>query len=776
MSSVSSHRLQLKLTRSATISREAFRFGTDRNPSGSVITLNSRHLIRDGRPWMPVMGEFHYTRHPEIEWREELLRMKSGGINIVATYVFWIHHEEIEDRWDWSGRRNLGAFIRLCHEVGLLVAVRCGPWCHGEVRNGGIPDWVLTKGWEIRSNDAHYLARARLLYGQIARQLEGQLWKDGGPVIVIQLENEYPGPAEHLLTLKRIARELGLDVPLYTRTGWPQLQTPLAFGEIAPLFGAYAEGFWDRQLTAMPGTYRAGFLFAPVRTESAIANEQLGHREAADEADAHRYPYLTCELGGGMVSSYHRRIRIDPADIDSVALVKIGSGGNLPGYYMYHGGTNPEGLLSTLMEEQSTPITNWNDVPVKNYDFYAPLGQYNQTRPHYHLLRRLHLLARDFGDQLAPLPAFFPEAKPAGGADLETVRWSVRSDGNQGFVFVNNHQRGDTVPGKDGVQFHLDLPSGPLVFPSAPVTVASGARFVWAFNLDLGAGIRLRHASAQPLCHIDDKDAATVFFAATPGVPTEFVFADGTVHRDVPCGRSVAFTVRGAAAAMHVVLLDESDSLALWKGVWRGRERVLLSRNAVTFDGDRLRLRSESGDALAAAVYPAPDGISGVVDGVFTTLSINETASAGSRNLTAELLRPAGPAREILLGKCIQPVAAAPLDPDFSDAAEWLIHLPCEEFDPGRDALLHLDYRGDVARVLIGGKLINDDFFNGRPLEIGLARYAAELTASSGELRVQILPMRSDAPIYLPADVRSVIGAAAELTQVSIITSGQISL
>ena len=160
--------------------------------------------------------------------------------------------------------------------MGLTSIVRCGPWCHGEVRNGGLPDWILKKGWRLRSDDPNYLDKTRILYGQIAGQLKGLLWKDGGPVIGIQLDNEYGGAAEHLLNLKRIAREVGLDVPLYTRTGWPALRTPMPFGEIVPLYGVYAEGFWDRELTPMPGRYWAGFHFSLLRTDSNIANELLG--------------------------------------------------------------------------------------------------------------------------------------------------------------------------------------------------------------------------------------------------------------------------------------------------------------------------------------------------------------------------------------------------------------------------------------------------------------------------------------------------------------------
>lgn len=741
-----------------------FRMGAERSPTGSVLTLNSRYLIRDGRPWMPVMGEFHFARHAPDEWREELLRMKAGGIDIVASYVFWIHHEEEKDNWDWSGRRNLRRFVQLAGEVGLEVAVRIGPWCHGEVRNGGLPDWVLAQEWEVRSDDPGYLERVEILYQEIGRQLEDLLWKDGGPVVAVQLENEYRGPAEHLLTLKRMAIEAGLDLPYYTRTGWPALQTPMPFGELLPLFGAYAEGFWDRELESMPGDYAAAFRFTPVRTEAAIANEQLGAREARDEADAARYPYLTCELGGGMMSSYHRRIRIEPADIESVAIVKVGSGGNLPGYYMYHGGSNPQGRLSTLMESQATAHTNWNDLPVKNYDFYAPLGQYNQIRPHYHRLRRLHLLFRDFGEQLATMPAILPDGGAEGG-----VRWAVRANGESGFLFVNNHERARSLPDREGVQFSVELPSGSLTLPSKPATLASGLSLIWPFNLDLGHGVRLQQATAQPICRIDHGDERTVFFAATPGVPAEFIFGDGTVHRAVSPGREPALTVEGDGGRVRVVLLDEADSLNLWKGKWQGRERVVLSRAGVVFDGNELRLRADAPEDLATSVFPVPSDDDSATEGIFTRLKISVPPDAGAA-IPVELrkTRAAGPPRKISMGKAPHPVAAQPVDEDFTRSAEWHLRLP-EDFNPGTDALLRIHYRGDVARVYIGERFIMDDFYNGRALEIGLARHASELRETGNELRIQILPLQADAPIFLPEDARIAEGATAEIDTVEVV-------
>src|SRR5688572_27482001 len=97
-----------------TVAGRHFRLGTAENPAGSTLTVDSKGLLMDGKRWLPVMGEFHYGRYPAREWRGELLKMKAGGIDIVATYVFWIHHEEVEGQWDWSGSRNLREFVQLC--------------------------------------------------------------------------------------------------------------------------------------------------------------------------------------------------------------------------------------------------------------------------------------------------------------------------------------------------------------------------------------------------------------------------------------------------------------------------------------------------------------------------------------------------------------------------------------------------------------------------------------------------------------------------------------
>ena len=398
-----------------------------------------------------------------------------------------------------------------------------------------------------------------------------------------------------------------------------------------------------------------------------------------------------------MMSSYHRRILVNPADIDSTTLVKLGSGSTSPGYYMYHGGVNPEGKLTTLQESQATEF--WNDLPVKNYDFQTALGQYGQIRPQYHSLRRLHLFLHEWGPALAGMPATMPDQRPKGKEDVDTLRWCVRSDGKAGFVFVNNYERLKRLPPKKDVQFTIKIPSGLLTFPSAPVTVPSESRFFWPFGLDLGHGVRLAWATAQPVCAVTDGEVRTVFFAETKGVPAEFAFEGSTdlearsgkvtrqdghaLIRGVKPGTGIALQASGAGGGkVQIVLLDDGDSLALWKLNWQGRERVFLSRAGVVVDGARLRLTSTEREQLKCGVFPAPAAVTssgsklrGKADGIFTCFA-PKPARALSVRASFEEVQAAGPPRDIPLGKIKQPVAAAPEDADFDKAAVWRIKLP----------------------------------------------------------------------------------------------------
>ena len=464
-----------------------------------------RHsLMIDGRRVCPVMGEVHYSRIPADEWPAEVRKMKEGGVTIIATYIFWNHVEEQEGIFRWDGQRNLRRFIEVCQQEQLPVVLRLGPFCHGEVRNGGIPDWVFTKGCKTRDENPVFLGLVERLYRQIFTQVQGLQWKDGGPVMAAQFDNEYRGRGEYLMALKQIATRIGFDLPFYTRTGWPELATPVPFGEMLPLYGDYADGFWERSIEETAGNYYKAFNFKAFRSSTAIATEQLGEQKERLSKGDEQYPYFTCELGGGMMAAYHRRPYIYPEDAYSMAIVKLGSGSNLLGYYMYHGGTNPEGL-TYLNETQRTIATNYNDLPVKTYDFQAPLNEFGQKNPQYYMLRKLHLFMQDWGDVLAPMEASFPCKQDIEKGDDSFLRWAVRSKDGSGFIFVNNYERLQNLSAKKGVRLEacgVRLPQ---------LTIPAGAICIFPVNIE---GIKF--ATAQLIAKRDGK----IYLEQIKGIPT----------------------------------------------------------------------------------------------------------------------------------------------------------------------------------------------------------------------------------------------------------------
>lgn len=491
------------------------------------IEVTSRYLTRGGRPWFPVSGEFHYTRYPAGEWEEELLKMKAGGVTVVASYVIWIHHEETEGRVRFDGDRDLRRFAELCARHGLDFIPRIGPWVHAEVRNGGLPDWVSARDCVPRTDDPVYLEAVGAWFEAVAEQLRGLDRANGGPIVAVQIENELYDQPGHLLTLKRMAQKAGLSAPLWTSTAWGGVQLPP--DELLPLYGGYTETFWTEADGGWPDTCRKHFFFTHQRDDEGIGSDlrPVHVRGSAPDASADRFPWATCELGGGMAVSYHRRPRVDAADIAALGLTKIGCGSAWQGYYMFHGGTNPAGELTSLQESHATGYPN--DLPVLTYDFQAPLGEYGQYRATYDELRLQHLLLADFGHLIAPMESVLPSARPRGQDDRDTLRWAVRGDGGSGFLFVNNHQPHGPLPDHPGTSFTVEFPEGGSVsLPSAPVTVPSGATFCWPLRLDV-AGLRVEWATAQPVCTVQDGGRTVLVLAAVAGIAPELALDEGTV-------------------------------------------------------------------------------------------------------------------------------------------------------------------------------------------------------------------------------------------------------
>lgn len=486
-----------------------------KNPTGERIDVTSLYLTRDGHPWLPVMGEFHFSRYDAEHWEEELCKMKAGGVTIVATYLFWLYHEEQEGSYDFTCNLDVRRFIVICQKVGLDVVIRIGPWAHGECRNGGFPDWLLQKNIPLRCNDSAYLALAHKWYEAVYTQVQGLFYKDGGPIIGVQVENELVDNEEHLAALKKMAQEVGYDVPIYTVTGWNSVSgARIPVDEVLPVFAAYADAPWTPGIEPLP--LSPHYVFDPTRNDAAVGADIM--QTVADDGwhlPYERYPYATCEIGPGQQSTYHRRVHISPIDAYALTLVKLGCGNNLMGYYMYHGGTNAIGRYSTFQESRTTGYPN--DYPILNYDFDTALSEYGETRPQYGMLNLLHLFVQDFGEELARMEYTAPSIQPAPD-DLVSLRYAMRTDGKSGFVFVNHHQRHAEIETVSDVI----LDTGRVRFPS--ITVAGKIAFHMPFRL-LMEGQTLEWATAQLIC----RSGKDYFFAAIPGVQPQYQMEGGAL-------------------------------------------------------------------------------------------------------------------------------------------------------------------------------------------------------------------------------------------------------
>ncbi|MGC0333827.1 beta-galactosidase [Streptomyces sp. SAI-170] len=748
------------------------------------IEVTSRWLTRGGRPWFPVSGEFHYSRHPARDWEEELLKMKAGGVTVVASYLVWIHHEEREGRLRFDGDLDVRRFAELCARHGLDFVPRIGPWVHAEVRGGGLPDWLLARTCVPRTDDPAYLEPVRAWFTAIAGQLRGLDRAHGGPIVAVQIENELYDQPGHLATLKRMAQEAGLSAPLWTSTAWGGVQLP--GDELLPLYGGYPEAFWTEADGGWPDTCRKHFFFTHQRDDEGIGADlrPTTVRGGDSEAHADRFPWATCELGGGMAVAYHRRPRVEAADIGALGLTKIGCGSVWQGYYMFHGGTNPTGELSTLQESHATGYPN--DLPVLTYDFQAPLGEFGQLRDSYHELRLQHLLLADFGDRIAPLASVLPERQPAGQSDRDTLRWAVRADGTSGFLFVNNHQPHEPLPAHPEVSFTVEFADAPaLTLPSTPVTVPQGAYFCWPLRLDV-AGVRLDWATAQPVCRLDDDGRTVLVLAATDGIAPELALDADTVDsvtapsgEVVPVGDRVLVTgLRpGTDALVEVttpggdrvglLVLDAATARTAYRGHAWGAERLVLAEGAVVFDHDEVRLHSPAAQP-SLAVLPAPGrppagALKATADGVFTRYTLHGAEAHPATELPVTLVRPAGPAPEPRTG--VQGRASAPADSAYDTAAaEYRVDVPDGLRDrPGR-TLLRVHWSGDAARAYVGDVLVADQFFSGRVWDIALDRLPP------GPLRLKVLPLPGEARVYVPGREPGT-PIPAEVSRVEVITT-----
>jgi hypothetical protein len=383
-----------------------------------------------------------------------------------------------------------------------------------------------------------------------------------------------------------------------------------------------------------------------------------------------------------------------------------------------------------------------------------------------------------------------PEITPADPADLAAPRWSVRSQGDQAYLFYNGHVRQYETPVQRQVRFEVKLPGGTVSLPRKPVDLAAGSYFLWPLNFDLD-GQRLRYATAQPVARLDGGAAGSTYvFAAQDGVPVEFAFdaaARGCVQApraqlaedggqlyvdQIKPGLDAALTLRcEGKRPVTVLVLSQQQARQLAIGQLQGQRRLVVSDSEAYFDHGKLVLRSAGKAQLRAAVYPAlpaplkasaklqPVG----ADGLFQTLE----ARLPEHTITASAkqVREAQPAAPIKIGGDAK-AALQPAPEAFGASAAWELSLgPVPKGVDG--ALLDIDFVGDVARLFDGTRMVDDWYYNGQRWQYALSNLPGKRQgASASTLTLTVLPLRADAPIYLPREHRPAFGDQQQLAAV----------
>ena len=514
-------------------------------PGGRKLEVTSAYLVLDGKPYFGVSGEFQFSRFPDAYWEEELLKMKASGVNIIAMYFFWIHHEEEKGRFNWSGQNDARKFVQLCEKHGLWVIARVGPFCHGECRNGGMPDWLYGQPFEVRSNDPGYLQVVSQYFREIGGQLQGLFFNGGGPIIGFQLENEFghtgapwdaadrsqpaewlprgDGNVDHLIRLRALAADAGLIAPLLTFTAWG---SPIIELESLPVHGGYAYPVWIER----PGP-SSMYCFSDL---TKISPDDPSIQYRTDDI----YPSMMAEMQGGIQVRYYNRPEIPPKSTEAFTLVNAGSGCNFIGYYIYHGGSNPVG---------SRGFTNEINHPQVSYDFQAPIGEFGEVRDSCRYVKLLHYFFSAFGEGLAPMQVTLsPNADEIKPEDSTSLRWSVRSRGQSGYVFLNNFQ--DHLQMQDHSDFALKLvlPSQTIQIPAVGnLTLPADACGIFPFNLDM-EGETLTYATAQPLTVLRSSNETHFIFLEVDGINPQYGFERLTPDRlsgDFSAARQNQFTL-----------------------------------------------------------------------------------------------------------------------------------------------------------------------------------------------------------------------------------------
>lgn len=762
------------------IEGQHFKQGSNKDPKGVMLDLNNYYLRLGGKPVLPVMGEIHYSRYPRAEWEEALLQMKAAGINVIAFYDFWIHHEQVEGQFRFDDNLDVRYFLQLCTKHGLKAIGRIGPWAHGEARNGGMPDWFVKKkmksGFDRVTKNGSVEPEVADWYKALAKQFDGMYYKDGGPLIGIQVDNEMRsnGPNsdgyKYLAALKNLAVADGIDVPLYVVTGWPGPQVPE--DDVMPLWGGYPDAPWTQNTKDLPPN--SIYLFTSDRKDKNIGNDVLKDQPGAANIPVYRHPFLTVELGGGMQMTYHRRPTLQAGDLLALDYTRLGVGANMLGYYVFHGTQHPlswDGTYPT-QESKSTIYPYPNDYPMISYDFEAPLTEWGFIRDYYHDFKLLHQFVNSYGADMAPMSAQIPSDNPVKADDLKDLRYSVRSRGGAGFVFVNNYVRHFDMAEHKDVAFNIKTETEIIRIPEkGGINVANKVYVVMPFNYDMD-GVLLKYATAQPTVILDNKDKVYCYYAMD-GIAPEFKFemkniknlrsagkmtqnGEFALVQNLKPGKDCTIdVVTKTGNSFRILLLTKDEARYSYVFDMKSGKTLVLTPKMAFYDDSRdvITMRSLDSAAFGFDSYPACGTKSVAVraagnSGIFThyQVALPEWDSTG-----VAFKQVSDDAK--FKKYCDSLAGNTPLGPTYQihynpalPYKAYSLTLPNKMPDLVYDVLLQFDYKGNTAALYAGGTIIADDYYAGMAMPYSLKRHSDLL--GKQPFILQITPLMENHQIH----------------------------
>lgn len=349
--------------------------GAGARPAAHTFGHEGEHFLLDGKPFQIISGEIHYARVPRQYWRDRLRKIRSLGLNTICTYMFWNMHEPEPGRFNFEGNLDAAAFIRTAQEEGLWVLLRPGPYACAEWDFGGFPAWLLaTPDMKVRTTDPRFLDAARRYILEVGRRLAPVQITHDGPILMVQVENEY-GSFGHdhgyVQAIEKMLRDSGFDVTLYTSDGsWPP---ELAGGTLPDALSAINFGDSDD----------------PAKEFANLAKFR------------HGVPRMNGEFWDGWFDHWGEEHHVTPSEAAAKGLDWMLSQRISVNLYMVHGGTSFGFMSGANYDKVYQP-------DISSYDYDAPIDEAGRPTKKFEVLSKVIRKHLPAGTEVPPLPAALP--------------------------------------------------------------------------------------------------------------------------------------------------------------------------------------------------------------------------------------------------------------------------------------------------------------------------------------------------------------------------------